>query len=75
MRTAKTLIRDLSLRWAHSHFVEFVMSWLTLKILKRGSYGSKVITQDANLPELVFMRLFMNSNGLCNTTHAFYQIF
>ena len=33
-RTAKTLIRradaqaDLSLRWAHSHFVGFVMSWL-----------------------------------------------
>ena len=36
MRTAKTLIRlggaqaDLSLRWAHSHFVVFVMSRLTL---------------------------------------------
>ena len=34
MRTAKTLIRlggaqaDLSLRWAHIHFVRFVMSWL-----------------------------------------------
>ena len=34
MRTAKTLIRladaqaDLSLRWAHNHFVGFVMSWL-----------------------------------------------
>ena len=33
MRTAKTLTRlgaqaDLSLHWAHSHFVGFVMSWL-----------------------------------------------
>ena len=28
-RTAKTLIR-LSLRWAHTHFVGFVMSWLIL---------------------------------------------
>ena len=33
MRTAKTLIRldakaDLSLRWAHTHFVGFLMSWL-----------------------------------------------
>ena len=30
MRTAKTLIRyaDLSLRWAHSHFVGFDMGWL-----------------------------------------------
>ena len=31
MRTAKTLIRaDLSLRWAHTHFVGFVMSRLIL---------------------------------------------
>ena len=34
MQTAKTLIRlggcqaDLSLRWAHTHFVGFVMLWL-----------------------------------------------
>ena len=34
MRTAKTLIRladaqaDLSLSWAHTHFVGFVVSWL-----------------------------------------------
>ena len=33
MRTAKTLIRvdaqaDVSLGWAHTHFVSFVMSWL-----------------------------------------------
>ena len=39
MRTAKTLIRladaqaDLSLRWAHSHFVAFVMSWLICVML------------------------------------------
>ena len=38
MRIAKTLIRsdwadaqaDLSLRWVHTHFVGFVMSWLTI---------------------------------------------
>ena len=41
MRTAKTLIRlggwadaqaDLSLCWAHTHFVGFVMSWLIFKV-------------------------------------------
>ena len=38
MRTAKTLIRlggcpeaDLSLRWAHTHFDGFVISWLKSK--------------------------------------------
>ena len=39
MRTAKTLIRlggcqsDLSLRWEHTHFVGFVISRLTLRLL------------------------------------------
>ena len=36
-RTAKTLIRlggsDLSLRWAHSHFVGFVMRRLNLRFI------------------------------------------
>ena len=37
MRTAKALIRlggDLSLHWAHSHFVGFVMSWLNYTVSK-----------------------------------------
>ena len=42
MRTAKTLIRladaqaDLSLRWVHTHFVGFVMTWLIYMSYNKG---------------------------------------
>ena len=57
MRTAKTdqtladAQADLSLRWAHSHFVGFVMSWLIFvsartsetKYTKSDTYGIRDI--------------------------------
>ena len=53
MRTAKTLIRldaqaDLSLRWAHSHFVGYVMSRL------------KCLTSLCNEAIVILYRSFIN---------------
>ena len=37
---------DLSLRWAHTHFVGFVMSWLTY-IVMHGDFSYKEINWDS----------------------------
>ena len=62
MRTAKTLIRlggsqvDLSLRWAHTHFIGFVMSRLiyTSPRLRENVFGRarSVFEQGVDLPRL-----------------------
>ena len=58
MQTAKTLIRlggaqaDLSLRWADSHFVGFIMPWLKYDYLERFNcllYSNTVDKADKSL--------------------------
>ena len=69
MRTAKTLIRlggcpaDLSLRWAHSHFVGFVMSRLICGSKRCNAFCDK-LTQDSDLDPDLKVKVDPNRNIL-----------
>ena len=71
MRTAKT---DLSLRWAHTHFVGFVMSRLILnsKIITRSpkSFCSKPFIPMWPLVGPFYMNGYMKRSMCCDSFNA-----